>query len=196
MATGTIGEIGAFSFFPSKNLGAFGDGGLLTTDDEELAEKARALRSHGSLKKYYNEVLGYNSRLDAIQAALLRVKLPHVDRWNSARRAAATRYNELLASTEGVITPEIHDGHVFHQYTIRLPHADRDAVQTGLQARRIGSMVYYPVPQDELPVYAGQYAPLPVSRRLAGQVLSLPIWPEIGSDVQERVVTELRALVG
>src|SRR5690554_750531 len=150
--TGTMGHVGAYSFFPSKNLGAFGDGGLVATDDDHIAEQARMLRAHGSKRKYHNEVLGYNSRLDALQAAFLRVKLPHVDAWNEGRRATARRYGELLADVPGVVTPEIVDGHVFHQYTVRLLGNDRDQVQKRLSDAGIGTMVYYPVPQDRLPV--------------------------------------------
>src|SRR5690606_6955787 len=127
--TGTIGHVGAYSFFPSKNLGAYGDGGLIATDDDHIAEQARMLRAHGSKRKYHNEVLGYNSRLDALQAAFLRVKLPHVDAWNDGRRATARRYGELLADVPGVVTPQVVNGHVFHQYTVRLLGADRDQVQ-------------------------------------------------------------------
>lgn len=190
--TGTIGRAGAYSFFPSKNLGAFGDAGLIATDDDEVAEMARMLRAHGSKRKYHNEVLGYNSRLDALQAALLRVKLPHVDTWNAARIQAAKRYNELLSEVPGVIAPEISDGHVFHQYTIRITDGSRDEVQKRLQDAGIGTMVYYPVPQDRLPVYDGMGGGCPVSDMLATQVLSLPIGPSLPEGDQRRVVEELR----
>jgi len=193
--TGTIGHAGAYSFFPSKNLGAYGDGGLIATDDDHLAEQAKMLRAHGAKKKYHNEILGYNSRLDALQAALLRVKLPHVDNWNEGRREVASRYNELLADIDGIITPEITDGHVFHQYTIRLVGVNRDDVQARLKDAGIGSMVYYPVPQDRLPVYAGQYPRLNVTEELAYQVLSLPIWPQLGVDEQRRIAETLVACV-
>jgi dTDP-4-amino-4,6-dideoxygalactose transaminase len=193
--TGALGDVGAYSFFPSKNLGAFGDGGLIATDDDALAEKARMLRVHGAKAKYRNEMLGYNSRLDALQAAILRVKLPHVEAWNEGRRRAAARYNELLAAVEGVIPPNLSEGHVFHQYTVRLTGANRDEVREKLQAAGIGTMVYYPVPQDRLPVYAGRYPENLVSNKLAKQVLSLPIWPEISEEVQRQVVEGLaRAL--
>jgi dTDP-4-amino-4,6-dideoxygalactose transaminase len=190
--TGTLGDVGAYSFFPSKNLGAYGDGGLIATDDDRVAETARMLRVHGAKKKYHNEVLGYNSRLDSLQAAILRVKLPYIDTWNEGRRRAARRYNELLQDVPGIIPPEVNDGHVFHQYTIRLTEADRDQVQASLKARGIETMVYYPIPQDRLPIYSGRYPENPVSNQLAGQVLSLPIWPEMTPDVQERVVKALR----
>lgn len=189
---GSIGDIGAFSFFPTKNLGAYGDGGLITTNDDAYADHMRMLRAHGSKKKYHNEILGYNSRLDSIQAAILRVKLPHIDKWNQARRQAAAHYNELLADLPGVITPTISDGHVFHQYTIRLTNTNRDEVQAKLGAEGIGTMVYYPVPQDKLPIYDGQYPENPVSDRLTGQVLSLPIWPEISTQIQTKVQSHLK----
>ena len=196
--TGTLGAFGAFSFFPSKNLGAFGDAGLLATDDPGLAATARMLRAHGSRKKYHNETLGYNTRLDALQAAFLRAKLPHVDGWNEGRRRAATRYGALLKDVDGLVPPELADGHVFHQYTVRvLPGPDgrprRDAVQAALAAAGVGTMVYYPIPIDRLPVYAGRYAPCPVSDRLAGEVLSLPLWPGIDAVTQVRVAEALKA---
>jgi len=190
--TGTIGDAGAYSFFPSKNLGAFGDAGLIATNDGDIAQRARMLRAHGSKRKYHNELLGYNSRLDALQAALLRAKLPHVDAWNEGRRVAAKRYGELIADVPGVTTPEIVDGHVFHQYTIRIQDADRDTVQRRLTEAGIGTMVYYPVPQDRLPVYRGKEGRCPISDTLARQVLSLPIGPTIPPEHQERVAEELR----
>ena len=178
--TGTLGHMSAFSFFPSKNLGAYGDGGMIVTDNAQLAEAARMLRNHGAKRKYHNEWLGYNSRLDSLQAALLRVKLPHVEAWNEGRRHVATRYNELLEPLAGVITPEVTPGHVFHQYTVRLPSADRDAVQRALAEQGVASAVYYPVPQDRLPALR-DYRPddedgCPQSNALTREVLSLPIW--------------------
>lgn len=194
--TGTIGHLGAYSFFPSKNLGAFGDGGLVATNDDTVAERARMLRAHGSKKKYHNEILGYNSRLDALQAALLRVKLPHVDDWNAKRVEVARRYNDLFRGVETLVTPELSKGHVFHQYTVRLTAADRDAVHDRLAQAGVGTMVYYPVPQDQLPVYAGAYAALPRTSLLARQVLSLPIGPHLTSQDQERVVRALKHSLG
>ena len=193
--TGTLGAVGAFSFFPSKNLGAYGDGGLLVTCSQEIARTARRLRNHGSEERYRNEVLGYNSRLDALQAAILRVKLPLIEEGNSRRRQVAEYYGELLRGVPGVVAPEVSAGHVFHQYTLRLPGADRDRVQSLMAGAGVATMVYYPVPQHLLPVYAGKHPALPVTERLAAEVLSLPIWPEMGREVQERVVEELaRAL--
>lgn len=191
--TGTIGDVGAYSFFPSKNLGAYGDGGLIATDDDTVAAKCRMLRVHGSAKKYHNEVLGYNSRLDSIQAAILRVKLPHIDKWNNARRAVAAYYNEQLAQLAGVVTPTITAGHVFHQYTIRITNNNRDHVQAALQKAGVQTMIYYPIPQDQLPVYGGKPGRFVQSDRAAREVLSLPIWPELTRDVQDHVVAALAA---
>ena len=189
--TGTIGDVGAYSFFPSKNLGAYGDGGMVVTNDDQVAEVARMLRVHGAKKKYHNEVLGYNSRLDTLQAAILRVKLPYLEQWNEGRRQVAKTYNELLADVPVIVTPELADGHVFHQYTIRVLDGKRDKVQKYLGEQGIGSMIYYPVPQDQLPVYQGQYPKMPVSDLLGTEVLSLPIWPEIDSLIIEKVIEKV-----
>jgi dTDP-4-amino-4,6-dideoxygalactose transaminase len=180
--TGNMGDIGAFSFFPTKNLGAYGDGGLVVTSDPQLAETARKLRVHGSKHRYQNEILGYNSRLDTIQAAVLRVKLPHVAKWNEERRRVARTYNQYLSHLPQIITPKITAGHVFHQYTIRVLHGQRDGLRQALADQGIGTMIYYPVPQHLLPVYQGQYPAYPVSQQLAQEVLSLPIWPELADD--------------
>lgn len=190
---GTLGTAGCFSFFPTKPLGGFGDGGLIATDDEEVAEQARMLRVHGSRKKYYNEIIGYNSRLDELQAAILRVKLPHLDEWNEERRVAAARYEALLAGMPGVMAPseEPYGRHVYHQYTIRVLGGKRDAVQAKLAEAGIGTMIYYPVPIHCLPAYAGQCGSLPVAEEAAGEVLSLPLWPEIAEEDQARVVEAL-----
>jgi dTDP-4-amino-4,6-dideoxygalactose transaminase len=190
--TGTIGTMGAYSFFPSKNLGAYGDGGLIATNDDALADMARMLRVHGAKKKYHNEMVGYNSRLDTIQAAILRVKLPHIDAWNESRRRAAALYGELLGGVTGIIVPEISAGHVFHQYTIRITIGNRDEVQARLKEAGIGTMVYYPMPVHQLPLYKGRYPANPVSEMLAKQVLSLPIWPDLSETVVERVVQAIK----
>lgn len=190
--TGTIGDAGAYSFFPSKNLGAFGDGGLIVTNDDSLAETMKMLRVHGARKKYHNEVLGYNSRLDTIQAAILNVKLPHIDRWNEGRRIAAARYKALFAGVDEVVTPNVTEGHVFHQYTIRLKTANRDALGEALKEKGIGTMVYYPIPQDKLPVYAKEYTPQPISAAFSDQVISLPIWPSISEETQKKVVDAVK----
>jgi dTDP-4-amino-4,6-dideoxygalactose transaminase len=190
--TGAIGDVGAYSFFPSKNLGAYGDGGLIVTDNDQVAELARMLRVHGAKRKYHNEIIGYNSRLDTIQAAILRVKLPYIDAWNEGRRKVAQIYNELLANIPSVITPELTNGHVFHQYTIRINNGTRDQVQENLASKGIGTMIYYPIPQDKLPVYKGQYPVNPVSDLLAGEVLSLPILTDINQSVLDFVAFALR----
>jgi dTDP-4-amino-4,6-dideoxygalactose transaminase len=193
--TGTIGILGAFSFFPSKNLGALGDAGLICTDDAKLAEDARSLRAHGSLKKYHNDRFGYNSRLDAMQAAILRVKLPHVDAWNAARRQCAARYNELLRGVAGLSLPPLDGDCVFHQYTVRVAR-NRDAVAARLAAQGVSTMVYYPVPLHRLPVYSGEGLSLPHSERAAAEVLSLPIWPELSDETAARVAEALKSAIG
>jgi dTDP-4-amino-4,6-dideoxygalactose transaminase len=191
--TGSLGAAGAFSFYPTKNLGGAGDGGLLTTNDQEIADTARMLRTHGERSRYNNEMLGYNSRLDALQAALLRVKLGRLERANEGRRRAAESYGRLLSGVEGVTTPEPVPGHVFHQYTVRIHGGRRDAVRASLDAAGIGTMVYYPIPIHRLPVYAECYEriELPLVERAAQEVLSLPIWPEIEEATQRRVVEQL-----
>ncbi|MCH1640245.1 DegT/DnrJ/EryC1/StrS family aminotransferase [Paenibacillus timonensis] len=196
---GTIGEMGCYSFFPSKNLGAYGDGGLLVTDDPELAEAAAMLRTHGSKRKYINERVGFNSRLDEIQAAILRVKLPYIEAWNEGRRQAAARYHELLRDIPGLMLPgEVPTGdkQVFHQYTLRVLNGRRDALQAGLSEVGISSIVYYPLPVHRLPVYADRGLTFPLADRLSQEVLSLPIWPQIGADVQEHIAGHIRRLMG
>jgi dTDP-4-amino-4,6-dideoxygalactose transaminase len=190
--TGAIGHAGAFSFFPSKNLGAYGDAGMLTTNDDQIAEVARKLRSHGSIKKYHNEMIGYNSRLDTIQAAVLRVKLPHLVVWNEARQEVAKRYNQMLEGVRGVRLPEVSMGHVFHQYTIRVLKESRDDLQKKLEQMGIGTMIYYPIPQDQLPIYKGKHPSPSISQITSSEVLSLPIYPEISTQKQQIVVNRLR----
>lgn len=198
---GGLGDAGTFSFYPTKNLGGFGDGGLISTDDDQVAETARMLRTHGEKSRYHNEMLGYNSRLDALQAALLRVKLRRLDEFNEGRRGAALRYGELLAELESegaLTTPEVTDGHVFHQYTVRVHGGRRDEVRARLAEDGIGTMVYYPIPCHRLPVYVDDYrgVELPVAEKAADEVLSLPIWPSIEAEVQARVAEALRRALG
>lgn len=194
--TGTMGAVGAYSFFPTKTLGAYGDGGLLTAEDDALADSARMLRAHGGTHKYHNEMVGYNSRLDALQAAILRVKLPHVEANNAARRAVAARYNAALADLDELVTPELVGGHVVHQYTVRILGGRRDAVQAELSERGIQTMVYYPVPCHRLPVLADRAHPaLPEAERASAEVLSLPIWPQMTEAVQGRVIEALRDVI-
>jgi len=191
---GTIGDIGCYSFFPSKNLGAFGDGGLLTTDNDGFALKATMLRVHGSQRKYFNETVGFNSRLDELQAALLRIKLPFIDRWNEGRKQAANRYRELLAGVEGIKLADVTNvDHVYHQFTIRILNGRRDEVLERLERDGVQTMVYYPTPVHRLPVYQDIQAFVPVAELLAQEVLSLPIWPQIEPSVQSFIVQRLKA---
>jgi dTDP-4-amino-4,6-dideoxygalactose transaminase len=187
---GTIGDIGAFSFFPSKNLGACGDGGLIATNDSKVAELARMLRVHGAKEKYRNEVVGYNSRLDELQAAILRVKLPYLDQWNAQRRRIAERYNELLEDLPDIATPieAAYTEHVYHQYTIRILNRKRDQVQRQLAEAGFGTMIYYPISVHKLPVYETVPYSLPRSSEAASEVLSLPVWPQLSRPIQERLV--------
>jgi dTDP-4-amino-4,6-dideoxygalactose transaminase len=189
---GTLGDAGAFSFFPSKNLGAYGDGGMIATSNPEIAEKARMLRAHGSKKKYYNEMIGYNSRLDEIQSAILLVKFKYLEEWNRARFHIALRYNSAFASHPDLTPPQIlpRRTHVFHQYTLRVLKGKRDPLKKKLEEKGVSTMIYYPVPLHRLPLYGDQYPPgsFPVSERLAGEVLSLPIWPQMKEEVQEYVI--------
>ncbi|HUG40841.1 MAG TPA: DegT/DnrJ/EryC1/StrS family aminotransferase [Longimicrobiales bacterium] len=188
---GSLGVAGSLSFFPTKNLGAFGDGGMITTSDDALADRLRKLRVHGGRQMYHHEMVGTNSRLDAIQAAVLRAKLPHLDAWTGARRANAARYDEAFASVEGItaplVAPETH--HVYNQYTVRVE--DRDAVRARLEEAGIGSGIYYPVPLHLQPCFSelgNAEGDFPVSERLAGEVLSLPVYPELTREQQERVI--------
>lgn len=191
---GTFGDIGCFSFFPSKNLGAYGDGGLLVTDNSEFAERAAILRAHGSKKKYENEMIGFNSRLDEIQAAILRVKLPHIDEWNEKRRQAADRYNQALKNVSGIILPDhMCAGHVYHQYTIRVLEGKRSQLQAQLENSGISTMIYYPIPLHKLPVYesAYQHVTMPIAERLSQEVLSLPIGPYLTASTQEYITQQI-----
>lgn len=190
---GTIGDVGAFSFFPTKPLGGFGDGGLIATNNDDVAEVARMLRTHGSRKKYYNEMFGYNSRLDEVQAAMLRIKLRHLDEANESRRAVAARYRELLADVPGIELPEedTNSYHVYHQYTIRIRDCNRDEVQHNLKKQGVGTMVYYPLPLHQLPVYRDAKTRLPHAELAAMQVLSLPMWPELDEESQRSIVHAL-----
>lgn len=181
--TGNIGEFGCFSFFPTKNLSTFGDGGLLITNDDNLASEARMLRAHGSRKKYHNEAFGYNSRLDELHAALLRVKLPYIDKWNAERCEVAEKYTALLNKMEAVILPRVVDGHVFHQFTVRVKGGRRDVLQAKFFEMGIQTAIYYPIPVHRLPVYQTAYSmtDFPVAEAASQEVLSLPIWPELSS---------------
>jgi dTDP-4-amino-4,6-dideoxygalactose transaminase len=190
---GGIGTFGCFSFYPSKNLGALGDGGAIVTDDSDLAAKLRRLRQYGWQERYYTtDAGGINSRLDEIQAALLHVKLRHLAPWNERRRTIARRYNELLADTGLVLPDLIDERHVYHLYVVRAP--DRDRLQARLRERGIGAVVHYPLPAHLQPVYQGLAAPgsLPVTERLAHEVLSLPIYPELTDAEVDAVAAAVR----
>ena len=193
--TGTFGQFGAFSFFPSKNLGAYGDAGMLVTNDAALAARVRSLRGHGGRVKYYHEELGVNSRLDEVQAAILRVKLPHLETWIDRRRQAAARYEPLLAPLRiqlPVQTPGTR--HVYHQYTVRVP--ERDAVQEHLRGAGVQTMIYYPVPLHLQAVHAAlnlREGSFPHSESLARDVLSLPMYPELSAADQQTVASALES---
>jgi dTDP-4-amino-4,6-dideoxygalactose transaminase len=190
---GSLGTASAFSFYPTKNLAAFGDGGLIATNDNEIASRVKVLRTHGSKKPYQNEIIGYNSRLDELQASFLRVKLPTVESSNRGRRSAAERYCELFQGWPDVRVPSeaSYATHVFHQFTIALPAEKRDAVHELLKKNGIATMIYYPTPIHKLPVYAG-FPELPFTEKAAQEVLSLPIWPQIKPEIQLEVARQLR----
>jgi len=190
--TGGIGLAGCHSFFPSKNLGAYGDGGMVTTNDDAVAEQVRILRNHGSKVRYYHDVIGYNSRLDEMQAAILRVKLKYIDEFNQGRRRAAHAYSEAL---KDVVTPPHENGqgtHVYHQYTLLSDR--RDAIQQALQTADIACAVYYPVPLHQQKVFAEDCAGLrlPVTEDVSQRCLSLPIFPELTDAQITRIVETIR----
>ena len=191
---GAIGDIGAFSFFPSKNLGAFGDAGMVTTSDESLARLMRQLRVHGMEPKYFHSMVGGNFRLDALQAAVLRVKLRRLDTWHDGRRRNAARYRELFAQAgiEQVTLPQDVPGHIYHQFVIRVPQ--RDALRDHLSARAIGTEIYYPLPLHMQACFAGlgyQEGDFPHAERAAREVLALPIYPELEDAALQRVVASI-----
>jgi dTDP-4-amino-4,6-dideoxygalactose transaminase len=204
--TGSMGRVGCLSFYPSKNLGAYGDAGMIVTDDERLAARLRALRNHGQTGQYVSTERGWNSRLDEIQAAVLRVKLRHWPAWTAARQSLARRYDASLKELPSVTIPRVPAGreHVYYLYTIRIPGPEKngktrsDQVQERLAKRGVASMVYYPVPLHLQPLYAslgGKPGDLRVSERAAREVLSLPIYPEMKVEQADRVVEALREAV-
>lgn len=195
--TGSIGQFGCYSFFPSKNLGCYGDGGMIVTSDDALAESVRMLRNHGSKVRYHHDVIGYNSRLDDLQAVVLRVKLKRIDEYNRLRRQNAQRYSAALVGS-GLVPPQ-EDGkgiHVYHQYTLLCQDsAQRERLQKALTAEGIASAIYYPIPLHQQNVYRGACAglSLPVAEGVAARCLSLPIYPELHSDQVDRVCAVLLA---
>ena len=202
---GTLGLLACFSFFPTKNLGGFGDGGMVTTDDAELAARVRSLRNHGFAEKYYNREVGGNFRLDALQAAVLRVKLRHLEAWHEARRRNAERYRRLFEAA-GLTAPDSpvrlpaeagHGRHIYHQYVLRCER--RDELQAYLGERGIGSAVYYPVALHLQECFANlghQRGDFPVAEAAADEVLALPIYPELGEDRLGEVVDAVGAYYG
>jgi dTDP-4-amino-4,6-dideoxygalactose transaminase len=204
---GGFGDIACFSFYPGKNLGAYGDGGAIVTNDAALAERVALLRNHGQQAKYTHVIEGFCRRLDNLQAAVLNVKLPHLDDWNAARRAAAAEYDRLLAGVPGVVTPYVLPGvePVFHLYVIQVP--ERDRVQAALRAQGIATGIHYPIPLHQQPAYAHLgFAPgdFPISAAMGPRLLSLPMYPEItpaqietvAAAVQEAVVEQAAEKLG
>jgi dTDP-4-amino-4,6-dideoxygalactose transaminase len=194
--TGAWGDLGCYSFFPSKNLGCFGDGGLVVTDDDSLAEEIRVLRNHGSRERYHHHVIGVNSRLDDVQAAILRVKLKHLDRFNQQRRENAHLYSRLLGEIGLEVPYEDGQGtHVYHQYTVMTDR--REEIQAALGHAGIASAVYYPIPLHKQNVFAEQCrgVSLPVSEQAATRVLSLPIFPELTSQQVEQVADVIGGVI-
>jgi dTDP-4-amino-4,6-dideoxygalactose transaminase len=191
---GAVGDAGCFSFYPSKNLGAWGDGGAVVTSDTRLAERLRLLRNHGQTREYRHELVGSNSRLDELQAAILRQKLPHLDAWNRARRSAASAYSDLLDAALSPPRPEPSDGHVFHLYVIRT--RAREALQGFLARRGVETGIHYPIPVHRQLAFRGVphvARELQITDRLASEVLSLPMFPTISQDKIRYVADQVHA---
>jgi dTDP-4-amino-4,6-dideoxygalactose transaminase len=190
---GTLGDCAAFSFYPTKNLGGFGEGGMITTADDGLAEKLRVLRVHGMRERYYHDEVGINSRLDSLKCLVLEKKLPHLARWNERRRAIADQYDELLAHPD-VLTPTVASGntHIYHQYVIRVRGGKRERVTVHMKERGVGFAIFYPVPLHLQPCFAelgyGK-GDLPQAELAADEVLALPVFPEL-TDEEVREVAE------
>jgi dTDP-4-amino-4,6-dideoxygalactose transaminase len=194
-----MGQVGCFSFFPTKNLGAFGDAGMVVTRDRDLAEKIRLLRLHGSHPKYYHRVIGINSRLDTLQAAILLVKFRHLEQWNQARQDRALRYGDLLKDLPGSVpgfrlpVTQNANRHIYHQYVIRAP--ERDRLRKFLQEEGIGTEIYYPVPlhlQECYGFLGHRRGDFPHSEKAADEVLALPIFPELTGSQQDYVADRIR----
>jgi dTDP-4-amino-4,6-dideoxygalactose transaminase len=196
---GCLGDVAAFSFYPSKNLGGFGDAGMVTTENPTLAKQVARLRVHGMEPKYVHHEVGFNSRLDALQAAVLRVKLRHLDDWTESRRAAADRYRGLFESRKhagSVMLPVERPGyfHVYNQFVIRVPAGARDALRAHLTARRIGTEIYYPIPLHLQSCFASlghQPGDFPQAETAARETLALPMYPELREDAQQHVVSSI-----
>jgi len=197
---GTIGTIGCTSFFPSKNLGCYGDGGAIFTNDDALADRMRAIANHGCRVRYHHDEIGVNSRLDSIQAAILDAKLPHLDEYIAARRKAAAFYDEAFKDCQALLIPgrEPSSSHVFHQYTLRVVGADRDKLREGLAAKGIPAMIYYPVPLHQQKAYRDpryKDGDFPVAERLAACVLSLPMHTELDQEQLEYIINNVLGLL-
>lgn len=197
---GTIGHIGCTSFFPSKNLGCYGDGGAIFTNDDELADRMTAIANHGCRVRYHHDEIGVNSRLDSIQAAVLDAKLPHLDEYIAARQKAAAYYDKVFASCEQLLIPGLqpHSTHVFHQYTLRVVGADRDKLREDLAERGIPAMIYYPVPLHQQKAYLDpryKDGDFPVAERLAACVLSLPMHTELDEEQLEYITSNVLELI-
>jgi dTDP-4-amino-4,6-dideoxygalactose transaminase len=199
LRAGQIGDLGCFSFYPTKNLGAFGDAGMVVTNNEDLAEKMRLLRAHGSKPKYFHKIIGLNSRLDTIQAAILLVKLKYLDKWTVERQKKAKRYNQLLQdlhlSVEGLKLPvvQFQNRHIFHQYVIQVPK--RDSLRKFLTEEGIGTDIYYPLPLHLQECYAFlkyRRGDLPVAEKVCEEVMALPIYPELTEDQQTLVIDKIK----
>lgn len=198
--TGTIGHIGCTSFYPSKNLGAFGDGGAMFTNDDELANKLKMIASHGQSKRYYHDVVGCNSRLDAMQAAILNIKLKHLDEYIAARRKAADFYDRAFAENKKITIPfrDSNNKHVFHQYTLILNGVDRDGLNQFLTEQGVPNMIYYPVPahrQKMFDAFGGSSYQLPLTDWLTERVISLPIHTELDEEQQHFIVNKVLEFV-
>lgn len=198
-AAGALGHIGCTSFYPSKNLGAYGDGGAIFTDSDELAAKIRMVANHGQGRRYYHDEIGVNSRLDSIQAAILGIKLKRLDEYNATRLAAADYYDQAFAEIEALETParQANSTHVFHQYTMQVKSGKRDELQAFLKEKGVPSMIYYPVPLYEQKAYQGTAANdvdfLPVTDQLCKEVISLPMHSELGEETLAYICTQVKA---
>ena len=197
---GTMGDIGCTSFFPSKNLGCYGDGGAIFTNDDELAARMRAIANHGMVVRYHHDLIGVNSRLDSIQAAVLDAKLPHLDEYIAARQKAAAYYDKAFSGHPHLLIPSRHtqSTHVYHQYTLRVIDAERDALREGLAERGIPAMVYYPVPLHQQKAYLDpryKDGDFPVAERLAGCVLSLPMHTELDEEQLAYITSSVKDLL-
>ncbi len=199
---GTLGHAGATSFFPSKNLGAYGDGGAIMTHDDDLAAKLRMIVNHGQSERYYHDSIGVNSRLDSLQAAVLKVKLKHLDTYNAARYAVAQKYTAAFEKTEVIIPPfeSAFSNHVYHQYTVKLTNAaERDALNAHLAERGVPSMIYYPVPnhlQKAYAYYGYKTGDMPLTEDLCARVISFPIHTEMDTEQQDHIIASVLSFWG